>query len=100
LEFLQSKLALPKKSDTPIEDEDMEEDEDDDIDSREILWKAIAHYAMPQLGLMRAHAYVDFHGVDLPSVTTVDGEMVDQLLMMTSARAAETLLADLVEIEG
>ena len=80
-------------------DEDLE-DEDDDIDSREILWKAIAHYAMPQLGLMRAHAYVDFHGVDLPSVTTVDGEMVDQLLMMTSARAAETLLADLVEIDG
>lgn len=65
----------------------------DDLDERESVWKAVAHYAMPQLGLMRAHAYVDFHGSDLPSSATVDGDMVDQLLMMTSARAAETLLA-------
>ena len=86
--------------DDELEGDENLEDDDEDIDSRENVWKAIAHYAMPQLGLMRAHAYVDFHGVDLPSATTVDGEMVDQLLMMTSARAAETLLADIVEIAG
>ena len=70
--------------------------DDVDLDDREMVWKAVAHYAMPQLGIMRAHAYVDFHGADLPSVTTVDGDMVDQLLVMTSSRAAETLLGKLV----
>jgi len=85
--------------DDELEDDDDFIDDDEDLDERETIWKAIAHYALPQLGLMRAHAYVDFHGADLPSISTVDGEMIDQLLMMTSARAAETLLGDLVDVD-
>jgi hypothetical protein len=79
-------------------DELMIDDDEPPLGERERVWKAIAHYALPQLGLMRAHAYVDLHGADLPSVTTVDGDMIDELLMMTSARAAETLIGALVDV--
>lgn len=78
---------------------EMSEDDDemyfgdlDDDSEADRLWRAIAFYSMPQLGLLRARAYVDLHGENLNEVTTVDGDMVDDLLVMTAARCAETLL--------
>lgn len=74
------------------EDIDGDDEIDEDLDEPEQLWLRIANYALPPLQLLRVQAYIELHGDDLPTQVTVDGEMVDQLLRMTAARGAESLL--------
>jgi len=82
-------------------DGDIVNDDDDELiinrigdenDELSRLWRAIAYYSMPQLALLRAQAYVDLHGEDVENGTTIDGGMIDDLLVMTATRAAESLL--------
>lgn len=73
-------------------DIDGDDEIDEDLEEPEQLWLRIANYALPPLQLLRVQAYLELHGEDLPTQATLDGEMVDQLLRMTAARGAETLL--------
>jgi hypothetical protein len=81
------------------EDIDGDDEIDEDLDDPEQLWLRIANYAIPPLQLLRVQAYIELHGDDLPTQVTVDGEMVDQLLRMTAARGAESLLGTCLEAD-
>jgi hypothetical protein len=81
------------------EDIDGDDEIDEELDEPDQLWIRIANYALPPLQLLRVQAYIELHGEDLPTQVTVDGEMVDQLLRMTAARGAESLLGSCFDTE-
>lgn len=70
---------------------------EDSFDSQaDIIYNKIAENSLFPLQINRIKAYVEILGEDMPDIFTVDGDMVDQLLLMTAARGAETLLSTII----
>lgn len=75
---------------------DLEEEihfEDSFESETDIIYNKIAERSLSSIQLNRIKSYVEILGEDIPDIFTVDGEMVDQLLVMTASRGAEMLLS-------
>jgi len=65
----------------------------------DVIYKKIAERSLSPIQLNRIKSYVEILGEDMPDIFTVDGEMVDQLLVMTASRGAEMLLSTFITQE-
>jgi len=65
----------------------------------DIIYNKIAERSISSIQLNRIKSYVEILGDDMPDIFTVDGELVDQLLVMTASRGAEMLLNSFITHE-
>jgi hypothetical protein len=77
-------------------DDHLDEDFQSEADS---IYKKIAELSLPPVQLSRIKTYVEINSDNMPDVFTVDGDLVDQLLLMTAARGAESILKNIYNYE-
>ena len=77
-------------------DDHLEDEFQSEADS---IYKKIAELSLPPVQLSRIKTYVEINSDNMPDIFTVDGDLVDQLLLMTAARGAESLLKNIYDYE-
>ena len=77
-------------------DDHLEDEFQSEADS---IYKKIAELSLPPVQLCRIKTYVEINSDNMPDIFTVDGDLVDQLLLMTAARGAESLLKNIYDYE-